>query len=61
MRDPTWTYVTIATDACLKLNFHKPISQDHVAHRWASWLNSENVTIQTQYLTWLACFSVSTQ
>ncbi|KAI0900167.1 hypothetical protein F4806DRAFT_279974 [Annulohypoxylon nitens] len=61
IRDPTLTYVTIATDACLKMNFHKPLSQDHVAHGWASWLNSEETTIQIQYLTWLACFSMSTQ
>ncbi|KAI1450534.1 hypothetical protein F5Y02DRAFT_426676 [Annulohypoxylon stygium] len=43
------------------MNFHKPLSQDLVAHRWASWLNSEEITIQTQYLTWLTCFGTSTQ
>ncbi|KAI1379539.1 hypothetical protein F4677DRAFT_409609 [Hypoxylon crocopeplum] len=60
--DPTWTYVSIAVDTCVKMNFHKPLLEDHVAHGWATWLHaSEDATVQDQHLTWLACFSISTQ
>ncbi|KAI1416909.1 hypothetical protein F5Y13DRAFT_101810, partial [Hypoxylon sp. FL1857] len=59
--DPTWTYVSIAIDTCTRMNFHKPLPQDHVARGWACWLDSGDITVQNQYLTWLACFSISTQ
>lgn len=59
--DPTWTYASIATDICMKMNFHNPLPQDHIAHGWASWLDSESVTVRDQHLTWLSCFSITTQ
>ncbi|KAI1386675.1 uncharacterized protein F4822DRAFT_323886 [Hypoxylon trugodes] len=43
------------------MNFHKPLPQDHVAYGWACWLDTEEITVQDQHMTWLACFSISTQ
>ncbi|KAI0387995.1 hypothetical protein F5Y04DRAFT_286904, partial [Hypomontagnella monticulosa] len=59
--DPTWTYASIAMDTCMRMNFHNPLPQDHIARGWASWLDSENVTVQDQHLTWLSCFGITTQ
>lgn len=60
--DPVYNYIGIASTACIRLNLHKPLPPSCIAMPRVSWpFGRENPSIQTQRLTWLACFSISTQ
>ena len=62
LHDPAYNYIGIAASASLRLNLHKPTPQDHIIKVRANWPYSvEYVSVKAQYLTWLACFSISTQ
>lgn len=71
--NPAWSYVGLAINACVEMGLHKPapttttdvgpqqrISQ--MAAATAGWNDQRReVSVFRQRLTWLACFSISTQ
>ncbi|KAF2102002.1 hypothetical protein NA57DRAFT_53939 [Rhizodiscina lignyota] len=60
--DPSWSYIGIAVNACMRLTFHNASPEDINTRGWARW-NSlcANVDVQTQRMTWvMGCFSIVT-
>ncbi|RYP31594.1 hypothetical protein DL767_005703 [Monosporascus sp. MG133] len=55
--DPTWSYVGIAVNTCMKMNFHNPLPPGHAAQGFGLWSGSPgDITPQSQSLTWMAMF-----
>ncbi|KAI1259445.1 hypothetical protein F5Y18DRAFT_297246 [Xylariaceae sp. FL1019] len=59
---PTWSYINLVISAAIKLNVHNPLPQDLVSQGWAGGARTPTpISLRTRRLTWLACFSISTQ
>ncbi|KAI1339970.1 hypothetical protein F5Y15DRAFT_60380 [Xylariaceae sp. FL0016] len=59
----SWTFLSLAINACINLDLHKPAPQDDSFH-WTTWYRSvprTTVSYRIQRLTWLNCFRISTQ
>ncbi|RYP17206.1 hypothetical protein DL765_004662 [Monosporascus sp. GIB2] len=55
--DPTWSYIGIAVNTCMRMNFHNPLPPGHAAQGFALWSDSPcDITPQSQSLTWTAMF-----
>ncbi|KAI1874040.1 uncharacterized protein JN550_002619 [Neoarthrinium moseri] len=60
--DPGWDYVGIAVNACMRMGFHKPLSEPPGSLDTANSLRpSHHVELEIQNLTWLGCFSIGTE
>ena len=56
--DPSWSYVSIVTNYCVRLSLFKPaINRGHPANA----LTGSIMTSESRYMTLLACFNAGTQ
>ncbi|KAI1424635.1 hypothetical protein F5Y12DRAFT_785186 [Xylaria sp. FL1777] len=62
--NPTWNYIGLAVNACMRLDLSRAASPDPIEPRSNTpghERRPEKISIQTRRLTWLACLAISTQ
>ncbi|KAI1354810.1 hypothetical protein F5Y01DRAFT_272766 [Xylaria sp. FL0043] len=62
--NPTWNYIGLAVNACMRLDLNKAATGDPLESRSNTPEHDqrpEKISIQTRRLTWLACLAISTQ